>query len=121
MASARRPCSVRTHHARAAPATRKRDVSDVPERSCSSDIAQVWSSVAQWHGSPSLEHTPCPYCVILSAVQSYSGKAAIRPATTLVLPTLRECPPMTIRDMEIQNSRWSLVIGRWQNPNPLDR
>lgn len=40
MASARRPCSVRTHHDRTAPATRKRDVSDSPERSFSSEIAQ---------------------------------------------------------------------------------
>src|SRR5579864_2831689 len=38
---------------------------------------------------------PWPYCVILTAVQLNSGRAAIKPATTLVLPTLRECPPMT--------------------------
>src|SRR5579862_9510397 len=29
------------------------------------------------------------------AVQSYSRSAEISPATTLVFPTLRECPPMT--------------------------
>src|SRR6478752_5054050 len=54
---------------------------------------------------------PCPYWVILNAVQLYSGNAAIRPATTLVFPTLRECPPMTMRDMEVR--RWPLVVGRW--------
>ena len=41
MASARRPCSVRTHHTCAAPAARKREVSVLPDRSCSSEIAQV--------------------------------------------------------------------------------
>src|SRR5215471_13964219 len=39
---------------------------------------------------------PCPYCVILTAIQRISGSAAIISATTLVLPTLRECPPTTI-------------------------
>src|SRR5437899_9656307 len=39
---------------------------------------------------------PWPNCVIFSAVQLNSRKAAIRPATTLVLPTLRECPPTTM-------------------------
>jgi hypothetical protein len=33
------------------------------------------------------------------AVQRRSGMAAIRPATTLVLPTLRECPPITTMAM----------------------
>src|ERR1700758_4412928 len=31
------------------------------------------------------------------AVHSNCGNAEIRPATTLVLPTLRECPPMMTR------------------------
>src|ERR1700690_1866949 len=48
---------------------------------------------------------PCPYCVIFSAVQRYSGSAAIRPATTLVLPTLRECPPITTIAMGSDSSR----------------
>src|SRR5580692_1811210 len=95
-ASARRPCSVRTHRARFAPATRNLDVSDSAERSRSSEIAQEWSAVAQSHGSPFAEQTPWPYCVILTAVHSNSVSAEIRPATTLVLPTLRECPPMTM-------------------------
>src|SRR5579863_7767241 len=95
IASARRPCSVRTHHACTAPATRNREVSDLPDRSRSSEIAQEWSAVAQSQASPLAEQMPCPYCVILTAVQSNSGSAAIRPATTLVLPTLRECPPTT--------------------------
>src|SRR5450759_658268 len=40
MASARRPCWVRTHQERSAPATKKLEVSDSPERSFSSDTAQ---------------------------------------------------------------------------------
>src|ERR1043165_5688439 len=39
-ASARRPCSVRTQNTGAAPADKNREVSDSPERSCSSEIAQ---------------------------------------------------------------------------------
>jgi hypothetical protein len=41
MASASLPCSVRTHNARAAPASKKREVSESPPRSFSSEIAQV--------------------------------------------------------------------------------
>src|ERR1700722_12578599 len=95
MASASLPCSVRTHNDRAAPATRNLDVSDLPERSRSSEIAHEWSPVAQSQGSPLAEQMPCPYCVILTAVQLNSRNAEINPATTLVLPTLRECPPTT--------------------------
>src|ERR1700732_1545192 len=109
-ASASLPCSVRTHHTRAAPDAKKRDVSDFPDRSFSSEIAQVWSSVAQWHASPFIEQTPWPYCVIFIAVQLYSGRAAIKPATTLVLPTLRECPPITIRAI-VKSQSW--VARRW--------
>src|SRR5712692_9311246 len=54
-----------------------------------------------------MEHTPWPYCVIFSAVQLHSDRAEIRPATTLVLPTLRECPPMTMRAIFV--ARWALV------------
>src|ERR1035437_1494371 len=95
IASARRPCSVRAHKACTAPATRNREVSDAPDRSRSSEIAQEWSAVAQSQASPFAEQMPCPCCVIFTAVQSNSGSAEIKPATTLVLPTLRECPPMT--------------------------
>src|SRR5437870_6740051 len=95
IASARRPCWLLTHHTSAAPATKNRDVSDSPDRSCSSEIDQLWSSVAQSHNSPLREHTPCPYCVIFIAFHAYSGRVAINPATTLVFPTLRECPPTT--------------------------
>src|SRR5581483_1393690 len=42
---------------------------------------------------------PWPYWVILTAVHSYCCNAEIRPATTLVFPTLRECPPITTIDM----------------------
>src|SRR5579864_4360732 len=94
-ASARRPCSVRTQKTGAAPADRNREVSELPERSCSSEIAQEWSAVAQSQASPFAEQIPWPYCVILMAVHWNSGKAEIRLATTLVLPTLRECPPIT--------------------------
>ncbi len=52
--------------------------------------------MVQSHGAPFAEQIPCPYCVIFTAVQSYSRNAAINPATTLVLPTLRECPPTTM-------------------------
>src|SRR4029077_17546837 len=95
IASANLPCSVLTHSARRAPATRNLEVSDSPDRSRSSEIAQEWSPVAQSHAAPLAEHTPCPYCVIFTAVQSNSGSAEIRPGTTLVFPTLRECPPTT--------------------------
>src|SRR5579872_2376436 len=97
IASARRPCSVRTHKERRAPATRNLEVSDSPDRLRSSEIAQEWSAAAQSQGSPFAEQTPWPYCVIFTAVQSNSGNAEISPATTLVLPTLRECPPITIK------------------------
>src|SRR6266568_6693238 len=96
IASASRPCSVRTHHARVAPATRKREVSDSPDRSFSSEIAHELSAAAQSQASPLREQMPWPYCVILNAVQLCAGIAAINPATTLVLPTLRECPPITM-------------------------
>src|SRR5271165_6405374 len=95
MASANIPWRVLTHSERAAPATRKRELSLSPLRSRSSVMAQEWSSVAQSQGAPSAEQMPCPYCVILTDVQQSSGSAATRPATTLVFPTLRECPPMT--------------------------
>src|SRR5579871_1504351 len=97
IASARRPCSVLTQKTRLAPACKKREVSESPERSCSSVIAQEWSPVAQSQASPLAEQIPWPYCVIFAAVHSNSGKAVIKPATTLVLPTLRECPPTTMR------------------------
>src|ERR1700677_2798670 len=99
MASARWPCWVRTHQELSAPATRNREVSDSPERSFSSDTAKEWSAVAQSQASPLAEQTPCPYCVIFRAVQWKEGRAAMRPATTLVLPTLRLCPPMTTMGM----------------------
>src|SRR5262249_34801868 len=101
MAAASIPCRVLTQMECLAPATRKREVSLSPLRSCSSVMARVWSSVAQWQGLPSAEQMPCPYCVIFRAVQLNSGNAAINPATTLVLPTLRECPPITTKDMLI--------------------
>src|SRR5882724_3334417 len=99
IASARRPCSVRTHHACSAPATRKRDVSDSPSRFLSSETAHAWSAVAQSQASPLAEQMPCPYWVIFRAVQRKWDRAEIRPATTLVLPTLREWPPMTMIDI----------------------
>src|SRR6266853_2430465 len=109
MASPRRPWRVRTHRDRLAPATRKRDVSLSPLRSFSSLRARKWSSpVSQSQGLPSAEQMPWPNCVILSAVQLNSGSAAISPATTLVLPTLRECPPITTIAIHL----FSQVFGR---------
>src|SRR5437867_1258261 len=66
-----------------------------PDLSFSSEIAQEWSATAQSQAWPEREQIPWPYCVTLKAVQLYAGSAAINPATTLVLPTLRECPPIT--------------------------
>src|SRR5579864_6325770 len=101
MASAKRPCSVRTQNERFAPAVRKRELSDLPLRSLSSEIAQVWSAVAQWQGLPFSEHRPWPNWVTLNAVQLCDDRAEIRPATTLVLPMFRECPPMTTMAMRV--------------------
>jgi len=96
IASPNLPCRVRTQSDRFAPATRKRDVSLSPLKSFSSLRARKWSSpVSQSQGFPSAEQMPWPNCVIFKAVQLNSGSAAIKPATTLVLPTLRECPPIT--------------------------
>src|ERR1039457_5273630 len=66
MAFSRRPGWVRTHQECSAPETRKREVSDSPERSFSSDIAQEWSAVAQPQASPWAEQTPCRCSVIRS-------------------------------------------------------
>src|SRR5215472_12975101 len=101
MASASLPCSVRIQNTRFAPAARNRDVSDSPDLLCSSEIAQAWSPLAQSQASPLAEQIPWPYCVILRAVHSNSRNAAMRPATTLVLPTLREWPPMTTSDIRL--------------------
>src|SRR5271157_5765089 len=101
MASANIPWRVRSQSERAAPETRKREVSLPPLRSRSSVSAQEWLSVAQSQSSPLAEQMPWPYWVILTAVQRNSGRAAMRPETTLVLPTLRECPPMTTRDIVV--------------------
>ena len=61
IASASLPCSVRTQNTRAAPATKKRDVSDSPVRSRSSVIAHEWSPVAQSQASPLAEQIPWPH------------------------------------------------------------
>src|SRR5215471_1943450 len=107
IASPSLPCCVRTQMDRVAPATRKRDVSLSPVVSFSSLIALKWSSmVAQSQGLPSAEQMPWPNCVILSAVQLNSGRAAINPATTLVFPTLRECPPITTSAMGLFSQFW---------------
>src|SRR5207253_10580822 len=68
IASASRPCSVLTHHARFAPATRKRELSESPDLSFSSEIAQEWSATAQSQASPEREQTLRPYCVTLTAL-----------------------------------------------------
>jgi hypothetical protein len=67
-------------------------------------MAMVWSAVWQSHGSPLAEQTLWPNWVIFMAVQDLSGMAEsmaeIREQTTLVLPMLRVCPPMTMTAME---------------------
>src|SRR5438067_4769336 len=104
MASSKGPCLVRTQRARIAPATRNREVSLLPERSRSSLMASVCSSTAHPQLFPLTEQIPCPNWVIFTAVHCWAGKAEIIPATTLVLPTLRECPPTTM--VAITNSSW---------------
>ncbi len=59
----------------------------------------MWEAVSQSQGAPLAEQTPWPNWVILKAVQRRSGRARIRPATTLVLPMLRVLPPTTTRVM----------------------
>src|SRR5579864_9227994 len=122
-ASAKRPCSVRTQKERFAPATRKRELSDFPLRSFSSEMAQVWSEVAQWQGLPFSEHRPWPNWVTLNAVQLCDDKAAIRPATTLVLPTFRECPPITMMAIGLyQGTAFSgALVSRQKSPSSPTR
>ena len=96
IASASCPCRVLTQNDRSAPAARylpESVPSSAPARS--SLIAIVWFAVSQSQGSPFAEHTPCPNCVILNAVQFICGIAEMSPATTLVLPMFRVCPPTT--------------------------
>ena len=97
IASASIPCLVRAHKTRFAPASRNRDVSLPPlrSRSSSTDQACSLSFSAQSQGSVVTEQTPCPNCVIFTASHRISGMREIRPATTLVLPTFLECPPIT--------------------------
>jgi hypothetical protein len=53
----------------------------------------------------------------------YAGRAAIRPATTLVLPMFRECPPITT--MAIDHNRFSayfeLASQRWSRLQPCNK
>src|SRR5262249_39138095 len=90
IASASLPCSVLTQSARDAPATRKREVSDSPARSRSPEIAQEWFEGEQSQAPRLAEQIPCPSWVILPPIHSALASAEIRPATTLVLPTVRE-------------------------------
>src|SRR5271170_7842989 len=96
IASDKSPARVLTQNDRTAPAARYRPESVVASPPTRSSLtATVCSAVSQSHGSPFAEHIPCPNCVILNAVQCISGSAAIRPATTLVLPMFLVCPPTT--------------------------
>src|SRR5580704_6023573 len=96
IASDKSPCRVLTQNDRTAPAARYLPVSvELSPPTRSSLTARVCSAVSQSHGSPLAEHIPCPNCVILNAVQCISGSAAISPATTLVFPIFRVCPPTT--------------------------
>src|SRR5437660_12016230 len=71
IASASRPCSVRTHHARVAPATRKRELSDSPDLSVSAEIAQEWSATAQSQAWPELVTISWPKAEESQASQDY--------------------------------------------------
>src|SRR4029077_2035036 len=95
MPSARNPCLVLNQKERRAPAARKRPLS-VSLALLSQLIAQTCSSGAQSQFSPFCAQTPWPYCVILPAIQSSLGNAAIRSHTNCVFPMLRVCPPTTM-------------------------
>ena len=69
IASAGMPMRVRTQIDRSAPDARNRAVSVPLMRLRSSLTASVWSSLSQSQGSPLAVQKPCPYCVILKAVQ----------------------------------------------------
>ena len=58
-------------------------------------VRQASRPLSQRPVLPLAEHMPWPNWVILRAVQVNSGRAAMIPARTLVLPTLREFPPIT--------------------------
>ncbi len=92
---ARAPIRVRSHQTRRAPARRKRAVSFRPAEFRSALSAQSPSSQAQSQACPLRLQMPWPNWVILTAVQRRSLRAAIRPQTAAVLPTLRDCPPTT--------------------------
>src|SRR5207244_12885458 len=94
-ARGRSPARDRNQNDRSAPAARYRPVS-VPFGSYSSLTANSSPvSASQPHAFPSCAQTPWPYCVILTAVHLRSRSLRINPATTLVFPRLRECPPTT--------------------------
>src|SRR5438270_12409522 len=67
-------------------------------------MATLCSSPAHPPLFPFTEQIPSPNGVIFPAVHCWARKAEIIPATTLGLPTLRECPPTTM--VAIANSFW---------------
>src|SRR6202158_6298869 len=62
---------------------------------------------------------PWPYCVILTEFQSNARRPETGPAMTLVLPTLRECPPMTMMAIKIGfRLSASTLLRKAARPNP---
>src|SRR3984957_4130464 len=123
IASDKSPARVLTQNDLTAPAARYRPESVVASPPTRSSLtATVCSAVSQSHGSPLAEHIPCPNCVILNAVQCISGVAAISPATTLVLPIFRVCPPTTTIAITLHNPQYkpqSSVLQSRQIPQIL--
>src|SRR5712691_1224288 len=100
--SASRPCLVRSHSERLAPASRNLAESVPADASLSQSSATVCSSGAQSQALPPREQTPWPNCVIFPAVQAASGNAWISSTISAVFPMLRVCPPTTrIRDLSV--------------------
>src|SRR5215472_16855847 len=83
------PWRVRSQSECRAPAARYRHVSARPRESASSVSANGCSVGAQPQGWPSWEQTPCPYCVIFTAVQPSDENSRMSADITEVLPIFR--------------------------------
>src|SRR5215469_9612436 len=110
IATVRSPVRVLTHSDRTAPAARYREESFPLAVSFSSPTATANPPVSP-HGST------------LIAVHRISGKPRISPSTTLVLPTLRDCPPTTTIAIQhlplLQPSQVSqILLQRTRRPSP---
>src|SRR5260370_16525522 len=120
---ASRPCLVRSHSERLAPASRNLAESVPADASLSQSSATVCSSGAQSHAAPPREQTPGPNCVIFPAVQAASGNARISSTISAVFPMLRVCPPTTrIREWTVwvmsEPALYFLTSGRLSCAQP---